>query len=163
MKKFDYIIGNPAYQDDTLGDNKGFAPPIYHHFLDQAGSIAHKTLLIHPARFLFNAGSTPKAWNKKKLADKHFKVEWYEPEAVKIFPNADIKGGIAVTYHDDEQSFDPIGHFVPYAQLRSILEKIKATNESSFATLIVAPEVYKFTEAMHSDHPNIAKLLSKGH
>ena len=25
--KFDFIIGNPPYQDETLGDNKGFTPP----------------------------------------------------------------------------------------------------------------------------------------
>lgn len=30
--KFDFAIGNPPYQDETLGDNKGFAPPVYHKF-----------------------------------------------------------------------------------------------------------------------------------
>ena len=32
--KFDYVIGNPPYQDETLGDNKGYAPPVYNKFLD---------------------------------------------------------------------------------------------------------------------------------
>ncbi|MGN8697746.1 Eco57I restriction-modification methylase domain-containing protein [Bacillota bacterium HCP3S3_F1_1] len=35
-KLFDYVIGNPPYQDETLGDNKGFAPPVYNKFLDCA-------------------------------------------------------------------------------------------------------------------------------
>ena len=61
--KFDFIIGNPPYQDETLGDNKGFAPPIYHLFMDETNKVADHVELIHPARFLFNAGSTPKAWN----------------------------------------------------------------------------------------------------
>ena len=30
--KSDFAIGNPPYQDETLGDNKGFAPPVYHEF-----------------------------------------------------------------------------------------------------------------------------------
>ena len=58
--KFDFVIGNPPYQDETLGDNKGFAPPVYHKFLEAAYKIANKVEMIHPARFLFNAGSTPK-------------------------------------------------------------------------------------------------------
>ena len=33
---------------------------------------ADKVEMIHPARFLFNAGSTPKAWNEKMLNDSHF-------------------------------------------------------------------------------------------
>ena len=65
--KFDYVIGNPPYQDETLGDNKGFAPPVYNKFLDASYEIAEKVEMIHPARFLFNAGSTPKAWNEKML------------------------------------------------------------------------------------------------
>lgn len=31
--KFDFVIGNPPYQEQTLGDNKGFAPPVYDKFM----------------------------------------------------------------------------------------------------------------------------------
>ena len=85
--KFDYVIGNPPYQDNTLGDNNGFAPPIYHLFLEAAYSVSDKVEMIHPARFLFNAGSTPKAWNEKMLKDKHLKVLHYESDCTKIFAN----------------------------------------------------------------------------
>lgn len=72
--KFDFVIGNPPYQDETLGDNKGFAPPVYHKFLEEAYKIANTVEMIHPARFLFNAGSTPKQWNEQMLQDPHLKV-----------------------------------------------------------------------------------------
>lgn len=58
--KFDYCLGNPAYQNETLGDNEGFAPPVYNKFLDEAYKVSDKVEMIHPARFLFNAGSTLK-------------------------------------------------------------------------------------------------------
>ena len=71
---FDFCIGNPPYQDDTLGNNESFAPPVYDKFMHASYTIADKVELIHPARFLFNAGATPKLWNKKMLQDEHFKV-----------------------------------------------------------------------------------------
>ena len=46
---------------------------VYNKFLDEAYKIADVVEMIHPARFLFNAGSTPKAWNEKMLKDEHFK------------------------------------------------------------------------------------------
>lgn len=91
--KFDFIIGNPPYQDETVGEQKTFAPPIYHHFMDAAYQLADKVELIHPARFLFNAGSTPKAWNKKMLADPHFKVLFHEQNSAAVFSGTDIRGG----------------------------------------------------------------------
>lgn len=91
--KFDYIIGNPPYQEGTEGDNKTYAKPIYDRFLDAAYQLGNVVEMIHPARFLFNAGSTPKAWNKKMLNDEHLKVLWYEADSKKVFSNTDIKGG----------------------------------------------------------------------
>ena len=84
--KFDFVIGNPPYQDSTIGDNDTYAPPVYNQFMDESYKIGHAVELIHPARFLFNAGSTPKAWNEKILNDKHFKVLHYEPDTWKDSP-----------------------------------------------------------------------------
>lgn len=40
--------------------------------------------MIHPARFLFNAGSTPKQWNEQILHDPHLKVLYSEQETVGV-------------------------------------------------------------------------------
>lgn len=95
--KFDFIIGNPPYQDETIGDNKGFAPPIYHKFLENSYLIANNVIMIHPARFLFNAGSTPKIWNKKMLEDQHFKILHYEADSKKCLLIQIFKA--ALSYH----------------------------------------------------------------
>lgn len=123
--KFDYAIGNPAYQAEfTLEGNKTYAAPVYNKFMDAAAEVADKVELIHPARFLFNAGSTPKAWNDKMLNSVHFKVLCYEEDASKVFPTTDIKGGIAITYQDSKKTFEPILVFTKYPELNSIEPKL---------------------------------------
>ena len=71
--KFDYVIGNPPYQEMYNGNSSG-ANSVYDKFLDASHEVADKVEMIHPARFLFNAGSTPKAWNEKMLNNPHFKI-----------------------------------------------------------------------------------------
>lgn len=135
--KFDFVIGNPPYQDETLGENKGYAPPIYHLFLDGAYKVAGKVELIHPARFLFNAGSTPKVWNQKMLADPHLKVLHYEQDASKIFANTEIKGGVAITYYDHSQDFGAIEIFSPHPELNTIMQKAAPKEENGSLTSII--------------------------
>ena len=162
--KFDFIIGNPPYQDETLGENKGFAPPIYHKFLENAYQIADVVELIHPARFLFNAGSTPKQWNKQMLEDPHLKVLHYEQDASKVFRNTEIKGGIAVTYHDKYKNFGTIGIFTAYSELNDILQKVhRYPNFEELSSIAVTSYAYHFTEKMHMDYPNAVNQLSAGH
>ena len=162
--KFDFIIGNPPYQDETLGENKGFAPPIYNLFLDNAYEVADKVEMIHPARFLFNAGSTPKAWNKKMLNDSHFTVLRYESNASSVFPGTDIKGGVAISYYDKTKEFTPIGIFTPYEELNSILTKVLKNSSERFIDEIgVSGYAYHFTESMHRENPDARLFQSKGH
>lgn len=161
--KFDVIIGNPPYQDETLGDNKTFAPPIYHKFMDQSYELSDKVLLITPARFLFNAGSTPKSWNRKMLNDEHLKVILFENNPETIFPNTDIKGGLTVTYRDNLNKVGPIGTFVPQKTMRVILDKVLENNFVSLGNLVYSRTIYRFSDKMHEDYPNAESMLSKGH
>ena len=162
--KFDVIIGNPPYQDETLGDNKGFAPPIYHKFLENAYEIADAVEMIHPARFLFNAGSTPKEWNKRMLADEHLKVLYYEQDSSKVFANTDIKGGVAITYHDKKKDFGAIEIFTAYAELNDILKKVLHNSHfEKFSDIVVTRTAYRLTDKMHEDYPKAIEQLSDGH
>lgn len=161
--KFDYIIGNPPYQDETLGDNKGFAPPIYHKFLDSCYEISDHVEMIHPARFLSNAGSTPKEWNKKMLSDSHLKVLYFEAESAKVFPNTDIKGGVVVTYRDIEHDYGSIEVFTPYELLDSIRKKVQNKNFESMSNIVVSRTINRLTDKMHELYPEAESQLSKGH
>ncbi len=160
-KLFDYVIGNPPYQEETESDSTRM-PPIYHKFMDQCYETADRVLLITPARFLFNAGQTPKAWNEKMLQDPNFKVLYFEQDAAKVFPNTDIKGGIAITYRDATKQYKPIGIFVPYAELKGILEKAGAKSvEDSLTYIADSSNVYDLKN-IYADHPDYTKYIGDG-
>ncbi len=163
-KLFDYVIGNPPYNEDfaNSGDNGNFGKSVYPDFLDAAYEVAKKSLLIHPARFLFNIGATPKPWNKKMLNDPHFKVLEYEADSSKVFPNTDIKGGIAISYRDGDSDFGEIGTFIVFKELKGIRAKAGAHAENTFSSLIYAPESYRFTELMYEKKPAAVPFLSNG-
>lgn len=162
--RFDFVVGNPPYQDNTLGQNESYAPPIYHIFIEEAQKIANAVELITPARFLFNAGSTPKAWNKKMLNDEHTKVLLYEPKSKNIFDNTDIKGGVAITYIDKGQTFEKIGIFTAFNELNEILKKVKsADNFIGMNTISVSAYTYHLTENLYIENPELKSRASKGH
>lgn len=121
--KFTAIVGNPPYQVTT---DTNFATPVYHLFHEAAKSLDPDYVsLIHPARFLFNAGATPKEWNKQMLNDPHLSVPLYEPDSQKIFSGVDIKGGVCITLWDKNHVTGGLGgSFVPYDEMRSVISKI---------------------------------------
>lgn len=160
IMKFDFCIGNPPYQDETVGEQKQFAPPVYDRFMDEAYKVSNAVLLIHPARFLFNAGGTAKEWNQKMLDDKHFKVLFHEQDSSKVFSNTDIKGGVAITYRNANKNFGSIGTYTAFPELNSILLKIK--NQVDFIplnTIISNRGLYRFSKKAYTDCPTeMAKI-----
>lgn len=123
-RKFDVIIGNPPYQEEAHGDQKLFTAPIYDKFMDQSYKVGNIVELITPARFLFNAGSTPKKWNRQMLDDPHLKVVHYFGDSSKVFSGVDIAAGVAVTLRNANEDFGPITVFTPYDELNSIRKKV---------------------------------------
>ncbi len=168
-KLFSYVIGNPPYQEeqistDTEGSLKNFAPPVYNLFMDASYSVADKVELITPARFLFNAGSTPKDWNKKMLSDGHFKILHYEADSSKIFSNTVIKGGIVISYRDTTKDFGAIKIFTNYSEMNDVLKKVLNHDEyKSIDEIVFSRTSFRFTDKLHDDFPDAKNLLSKGH
>lgn len=156
--KFDYIIGNPPYQEEQEGENETYAPPIYDKFMDGAYKVSDKVELITPARFLFNAGSTPKAWNQKMLDDSHLKVLHYEANSEKVFYGTDIKGGIAITYRDQSRNFGAIKTFTAFPQMNEILSKVRDFQEESVQDQIFIQTRFNL-EALYEDYPHYKDLI----
>lgn len=155
--KFNAVVSNPPYQ---VGVNK---EPLYHHFISIGMEIGDLGTLIHPGRFLFNAGKTPKAWNQKMLNDEHFKVVKYWKKSDEVFDAVDIKGGVAVTMWDKQNVIGPIGTFVLHDELRTIQEKVESLGEESFSKIVYSRDLYQLTELFYKENLELEGRQSKGH
>ncbi|WP_197734098.1 Eco57I restriction-modification methylase domain-containing protein [Sphingobacterium daejeonense] len=158
--KFDAVVGNPPYQesrDNTRDD------AIYNYFYDLAERIASKYCLISPARFLFNAGSTDKKWNQKMLQDKHIKVLYYQQNSSVVFPNTDIKGGVAILYRNATKNFGAINTFTSFEELNAISIKVSKFTTETLDSIMSGQGIYRFTPKMHHENPQVKSILSKSH
>ena len=154
--KFKAIVGNPPYmlKQEATSDT-----PVYHLFMETAFKLSKLVTLITPGRFLFNAGKTPKEFNRKVLNDNHFHVVRYEPDTSKIFENVDIKGGVAITLHNEDVDYGKIGTFTTYSELASILNRV--INRKDFKS--IDSHIYlqnKFNlNALYQDYPDYKKII----
>jgi len=160
--KFDAVVGNPPYQIMNKGDGTG-SDPIYHLFINAARLVCNRGTFIHPARFLFNAGKTPKDWNKKMLNDEHYRIIKYWANSSDVFPSVDIKGGVAISYWDENQQFEKIGTFTVYPELHSIMSKVLTDSFSSFSDLIYPRDLYRLSDKLYEENTWAIDRPSKGH
>lgn len=150
--KFTAVVGNPPYQEGVEGNTRD--TPIYNRFIDAAQQVSDLVSLIHPARFLFNAGQTPKEWNTKMLNDPHLSVVYYEQKSAKIFPNTDIKGGVCITLWDKKAEHGGLsGRFIHIPELDSILGKVKAGGFDKIVFVNTAP-----TKPLNPKRPGDKKI-----
>ena len=160
--KIKAVVGNPPYQEVNEGNGNG-ANPLYHLFIDLGRKLSPIGSMIHPARFLFKAGKTPKDWNDKILSDPHFKVVDYWVKSIDIFNNVDVKGGIAVTLWNENEKCGPIGFFSPYPEIRNILNKVQSYNPQPFSDIVYPRDLYKLTDKLYTENPWLEGRQSRGH
>lgn len=155
--KFDFIIGNPPYQEETEGTSD---QQIYNFFMDETYKISDKVELITPAKFLSNAGKTSKEWNKKMLSDEHLKVLWHEINGKKVFPNAEIKGGVAITYRDATQNFGAINIYTNFDELNSTLKKVNEKNDKGSIMDAIYLQSKFNLDVLYRDYPELKHVVS---
>ena len=156
--KFDFVIGNPPYQEETESDSTR-KPPVYNLFMEEAYKVGKAVELVTPARFLFNAGYTPKNWNEKMLNDEHFKIVYYEPQSDKIFRNTEIKGGIVISYRNADKKYGAIKIFTKYDELNNILKKVTKITKTYMEEIISSPLSYQLSEKMKTENPDALNRL----
>ena len=156
--KFDAVVGNPPYQTMANGDATG-SDPIYHLFIDAACKIGNRVTFIHPARFLFNAGKTPKEWNKKMLSDEHFKVIQYWAKSTDVFSTVDIKGGVAITYWDRKEKFGAIGTFTAFDELATLKNKVEPTMNGTSLSDIIFTQTRFNLATLYEKHPELKAII----
>ena len=161
---FNTVVGNPPYNEDfNKSGNKRYARPLYHHFINLSRSVGDQTVLVTPARFLFDAGSTPKEWNHHMLEDPCLTVLDYYPNSMKVFPGIDIKSGISILSYDNDKENEggAIKVFIPEPTLKTIYEKVACKTRESLSSIVSPRASYHLTEYALLEHPEIKRIMAK--
>ena len=88
----------------------------------------------------------------------------YEEDATEVFPNTDIKGGVAVTLRDEEKNFGPIEVFTKFPELNAIIRKVvHSEGFRPLSSIALSAYSYKLTQKLYEDYPEAKGELSKGH
>lgn len=91
--KFDVVIGNPPYQEDTGGGNSG-AMPLYHKFVIAANEIADRCFsLIIPSLWFVSSRSECAAVRDVILTDSTRYIRDFR-DASTVFDGVQIAGGV---------------------------------------------------------------------
>ena len=105
--KFDYVIGNPPYQEETVEEiskTNGQAPRknIFHYFQLSADQVARRcTDLIYPAgRWIHRSGKGMENFGLQQINDPHLKTLIYYPKSRELFNGVDIADGIGIVIKD---------------------------------------------------------------
>lgn len=150
--KFDVVIGNPPYQENDNGKRddgsaNASASPVYQYFIENAEKISNIQCFVIPSRWTSGAGKGLKKFTESMIKSKDIQAFSYFANPKMVFPDNDIKGGICyfvkkrgfnspanITVYTDEETLtskrfmdsENIGIFVPFAELLTVLEKVKA-------------------------------------
>lgn len=146
--KFDFVIGNPPYQEDTEGAGRQ-AIPVYNLFFEQAKKMNPESIsMIIPSRW-FSGGMGLNQFREDMINDRSLKVICDYTNAKDCFPDNSISGGVNYfvwkrDYKGDckfintmngvtTQSKRPLNEFpvlVRYNQAIEIIHKIKNKTKS---------------------------------
>ena len=129
-KLFDYVIGNPPYQEQVsdADKNSSLSKQLFPIFIRESITIADKVMLITPSRW-FTGDAQDKSFLKLRefiRNNNHVKYLCNYPNAREVFSNAEIKGGVSYFIFDDtyegKVQFDIFQHGEVTTEIRNLFE-----------------------------------------
>ena len=109
-KLFDYVIGNPPYQLETVKNksknNQKSRTNIFHYFQmaanDYAGS---SSVLIYPGgRWIHRSGKGVRDFGIKQINDIHLSELHFYPDSTDLFPKVTLDDGVSIVIMDYEKN-----------------------------------------------------------
>lgn len=91
--KFDVVIGNPPYQEESGGRN---ATPLYNRFMSMGLKLSDISIWITPSRW-FSGGIGLDNFRHEILSSSRITLIKNYKQAQKIFKGVDIAGGVCIT------------------------------------------------------------------
>lgn len=151
-KKFDFVIGNPPYQE-MAAETGNQAKPVYHFFADQAKEVANQSVvMITPSRW-FAGGMGLDNFRNSQLSSKKIAALVDYPNAKECFPGMSISGGVsyfvwkrnyegpcsftsisAGKENTEERYLDEYPVLVRYNEAVDIIRKIRSKNQESLSS-----------------------------
>lgn len=109
--KFDFVIGNPPYQEETtqeVSKTNGQTPKknIFHLFQIAASKVANKsTVLIYPAgRWIHRSGKGMEEFGLNQINDNNLSKVIFYPDSKDVFGGVAIADGVGIVIKDKEKT-----------------------------------------------------------
>ena len=152
--KFDFVIGNPPYQESDGGSGAS-ATPVYNKFIDAVKNMKPDVIsLIIPAKW-YSGGKGLNTFREQMLSDKRIAVLVDYSNSLDVFPNVDVAGGVCYFIWDKTHSgkckytnyrngietseyrdLDEFDTFIRYPIAASIVKKVRAKQEATLDQVV---------------------------
>ncbi len=145
-KLFDYVIGNPPYQEDKTDVGRQ-AKPIYNIFLNEVKKLNPNGIcLITPSRW-FAGGIGLDSFRNEMMSEHHIKKIVDYPNAKDVFPNTSISGG--VNYFIWDKNYNGSCKFT---SIKNGKKSTMTRDLSEFPVIVRYNEAVKIIRKIHDMH-----------
>lgn len=152
--KFDYVIGNPPYQEMDGGSGAS-ATPVYNKFIEEIKTLNPGAMsFVIPAKW-YSGGKGLDKFREQMLNDKRISVLVDHPNSQDVFPNVDVAGGVCyfvwvqshdgkcqyINYRDGAKTMEyrdlnEFATFIRYPIAAEIVKKVRLKNEKTLDTIV---------------------------
>ena len=152
--KFDYVIGNPPYQE-VDGVSGASATPVYNKFIEETKTLNPTAMsFIIPAKW-YSGGKGLDEFREQMLNDKRMAVLVDYPNSLDVFPNVDVAGGVCyfvwakshegkcyyINYRDgvktsEYRDLNEFSTFIRYPIAAEIVKKVRLKGEQTLDTIV---------------------------